>query len=212
MKLITELYTKQVNDWPQTGKHILGYYDDSSFVVYQAYNTEIGHYAASHNVFGGSFKFERMSWIKPNFLWMMYRCGWGTKNDQEIVLAISLHRSAFESILAQAVHSTFIPELYSSETAWKQALASSEVRLQWDPDHDPSGAKVERRALQLGMRGETLVNYAKDWIMNIEDISAFVRQQREHASTSPYTQLVMPREVVYPIRDVELAMRLGLTQ
>ncbi len=211
MKLITELYSKQVTNWPQSGKHILGHYDDSSFVVYQAYNTEIGHYAASHNSFGGSFKFERMSWIKPNFLWMMYRCGWGTKNDQQVVLAVSLRRSAFESILAQAVHSTFVPELYASETAWKQALASSEVRLQWDPDHDPSGAKVERRALQLGLRGETLAHYAKDWIVDIEDISAFVKQQREHASTSPYTQLVMPKEVVYPIHDVELATRLGLT-
>jgi len=136
----------------------------------------------------------------------------GTKNNQEVVLAVSLHRSAFESIVAQAVHSTFVPELYSSEREWKQALATSEVRLQWDPDHDPSGAKVERRALQLGLRGEILVRYAKDWIVDIEDISAFVRQQKAHAHTTPYTQLITPKEAVYPIHDVELAARLGLSR
>ncbi len=211
MKLATELYTKQVTSWPQTGKQILGQFDDDSFVVYQAYNTEIGRYATTHNAFGGPFKLDRMSWIKPNFLWMMYRCGWGTKNEQEVVLAVSLHRSAFESIVAQAVHSTFVPELYSSEREWKQALATSEVRLQWDPDHDPSGAKVERHALQLGLSGETLAQYAHNWIVDIEDISAFVRQQKENAHTTPYTQLVMPKEEVYPLHDVKLAARLGLS-
>jgi hypothetical protein len=27
-----------------------------------------------------------MSWIKPNFLWMMYCSGWGTKQRQRIIL------------------------------------------------------------------------------------------------------------------------------
>ncbi len=106
-------------------------------------------------------------------------------------------------IVAQAVHSTFVPELYASERERKQALASSEVRLQWDPDHDPSGAKVERSALQLGLRGEILARYAKDWIVEIEDISAFVRQQKEYAHT-PYTQLVMPKEAVYLFMTLNL--------
>lgn len=64
----------------------------------------------------------------------------------------------------------FAPDVYPSETAWKQAAAQSSVRLQWDPDHHPSGAKIERRAIQLGLRGEVLAQYARDWIVNIEDI------------------------------------------
>jgi hypothetical protein len=80
-----------------------------------------------------------MSWIKPNFLWMMYRSGWGTKPDQEVTLAVRLKREAFDFILAQAVRSTFVPEVYSIHQAWKERLALSQVRLQWDPDHDPSG-------------------------------------------------------------------------
>ena len=67
--------------------------------------------------------------------------------------------------------------VYSSEAEWKRALAQSAVRLQWDPDHDPFGAKVERRALQLGLRGDVLARYAREWIVRIEDISPFVAEQ-----------------------------------
>jgi hypothetical protein len=37
-----------------------------------------------------------MTWIKPSFLWMMYRCGWATKPGQERVLAIQITREGFE--------------------------------------------------------------------------------------------------------------------
>lgn len=73
-----------------------------------------------------------MSWIKTNFLWMMYRSLWGTKIDQEVVLAIWLQRAAFEEILAAAVHSSFEPELYSSRSEWEKTLKRSQVRLQWE--------------------------------------------------------------------------------
>ncbi|GET40082.1 hypothetical protein MiSe_48900 [Microseira wollei NIES-4236] len=78
MKLVTESYLAQIDRWPKTGRHILAQFDDESIVVYQAYRPAIGHFAASHGYFGGEFSLNRMSWIKPNFLWMMYRSGWGT--------------------------------------------------------------------------------------------------------------------------------------
>lgn len=37
-----------------------------------------------------------MTWIKPSFLWMMYRCGWGTKEGQETVLAVDISRRGFD--------------------------------------------------------------------------------------------------------------------
>ena len=53
--------------------------------------------------FGGDeFSFDRMSWIKTNFLWMMYRCGWASKKNQERVLAVTISRAGFEQILANA--------------------------------------------------------------------------------------------------------------
>jgi len=210
MKLRTEPYSDQVRRWPARGRHILAQFDDDTVVVYQAYRAGIGRFAAAHAHFGGEFNFQRMSWIKPNFLWMMFRSGWGTKENQEVTLAVWLQWSAFEAILAEAVHSTFVPAVYGHQGAWHRALTESSVRIQWDPDHDPTGASVERRAIQLGLRGEALARYARVWAVHIEDISEFVAQQRPVARSAVYDRLMVPREDVYPVADRELAARLGI--
>lgn len=151
MNLVTEPYHLQKTRWPQQGRHILAQFDADTIVVYQAYRPAIGRFAAEHQRFGGPFSLERMSWIKPNFLWMQYRSGWGTKKDQEVTLAVRLRRDAFDTILAEAIHSTHVPEVYGERAAWEQLGKRSDVRLQWDPDHGPSGDKQERRAI-LGRR------------------------------------------------------------
>lgn len=211
MTLVKTPYFKQVSGWPKTGRHILAQFDDTSIVIYQAFCPAIGHFASKHGYFGGQFRLNRMSWIKPNFLWMMHRSGWGTKPGQEVILAVSIQRTAFETILAAAVHSQFVPDLYSSESAWKQALKQSSVRLQWDPDRDPSGKKLERRAIQLGLRNEVLAEYARDWIISIEDISEFVQEQYRNVRSNNWTDLITPDEAVYPVTQSNLAIKLGLS-
>ncbi|MEH2213516.1 DUF4291 domain-containing protein [Nostoc sp.] len=210
MRLITEPYLTQVSNWPKNGRHILAQYDDHSIVVYQAYRPAIGNFAATYGYFGGEFSFDRMSWIKTNFLWMMYRSGWGTKSGQEVVLAIRIKRSAIEEILAAAVHSSYVPELYPDKSAWQRALKQSQVRLQWDPDHHPSGTKLKRRAIQLGLRGEVLAAYAKDWIVNIEDISDFVQKQKQNIK-SDCAELITPQERVYSVFDTKTQAKLRLS-
>jgi hypothetical protein len=210
MNLPTESYLNQAARWPQDGRHILAQYDAESVVVYQAYRPAIGHFAAQHGHFGGShFSFERMSWIKPNFLWMMYRCGWAAKEGQEVVLAVRLQRAGFDAILAEAVHSSYVAAVYGDAATWQAAVNRSNVHLQWDPDHNPAGAKLERRAIQLGLRGPALARYAREWVLDIEDISAFVREQAPHAHP-PYTHLRTPHEEVYPVADPIVAARLGV--
>jgi hypothetical protein len=210
MNLQLEPYMTQIARWPSEGRHILAQFDEQSIVVYQAYRPSIGHFAARHDYFGGEFSLSRMSWIKPNFLWMMYRCGWASKEGQEVVLAVRLKRAGFDSLLAEAVHSAYKEVVYHSEEAWKKAVELSNVRLQWDPDHDPAGAKVERRAIQLGMRGEALARYTREWIIEIEDISDFVREQYQYVQKQDYSQLTTPRELVYPVTDVAVARHLGV--
>jgi hypothetical protein len=210
MPLRTEPYCVQAARWPKARRHILAQYDATTVVVYQAYSPEIGRFAAEHRFFGGAFSYERMSWIKPNFLWMMYRSGWGTKESQEVTLAVHLRRDAFDAILGEAVHSAHVPEVYESEANWKARAAHSQVRLQWDPDHGPGGAKLERRAVQLGLRGEFLRRYGHEWIIAIEDISRFVEEQRAHAGAGSLDDLVTPAEEVYPVADAAVAARLGV--
>jgi len=209
ISLPTQLYSEQRAIWPQFGRHILAGFDADSIWVYQAYNEQIGAFAAKHGRFGDGFSLNRMSWIKPNFLWMMYRSGWGEKPDQTRVLAIRLPRALWDEILSLAVPSAFDAALFSSPDEWKRALASSDVRLQWDPDHDPCGAKQERRAIQLGLRAETLRRYTRE-LLAIEDVSGFVAAQRPHAQGENLDGLLLPRERVYPVANPETARRLGL--
>jgi len=63
-----------------------------TITVYQAYPAEIALPAVAAGRFVPPFKRDRMTWIKPSFRWMMYRCGWGTKPGQEHVLAVEITR------------------------------------------------------------------------------------------------------------------------
>lgn len=210
LDLITEPYLSQLPYWPDSGQHILAQFDDETIVVYQAYRSSIGRFAAENQVFGGEFSYTRMSWIKTNFLWMMYRSGWGAKPDQEVTLAVRLKRSFFEQVLENAVASTYSPDRYGSQDEWKQRGARSDVRLQWDPDHDPIGRKQERRAVQLGLRGDTLAEYGKDAIVDIVDISDFVAKQRASAH-GHFERLMTPSERVYTPLSAMAAANVGLT-
>jgi hypothetical protein len=210
MRIATESYETQRSRWPTSGRHILAQYDDKTIVVYQAYQPAIAEFAVTHQRFGGhSFSFERMSWVKPNFLWMMYRSGWGTKAGQEATLAVRIRREAFDAILADAVHSTFVSDVYGREEDWHAAVAGSSVRLQWDPAHDPHGAPLERRAIQLGLRGEVLRRYATEWLVEVEDISSFVSEQRGRLRDR--RPIETPREDVLSVPDAQVAARLGLS-
>ncbi|WP_271764736.1 DUF4291 domain-containing protein [Aquimarina algiphila] len=204
MKLQLEKYKEQKKEWPQQGYHIMAQYDDEKIVVYQSYRPEIGNFAVQNQFFGGAFSFERMTWIKPNFLWMMYRNGWGTKEGQEVVLAIHLKRQAFENYLKNAVYSSFKPTLYSSYEVWQKNVQNSNVRLQWDPDHDPYGVKQERRAIQIGLRKEFVKSYAKDDILEIEDISEFVVEQYKLVTSQNLEDLMTPKEKPLTFEDDEL--------
>jgi hypothetical protein len=191
-----EHYTDQVGQWPQEGRHLLAQYDEESIVVYQAYRPSIAEYAVRHQRFGGDFSFNRMSWIKPNFLWMMFRAGWATKEGQERILAVSIRRTFFEGVLERAVASSFAASGSGDEAEWKRTIETSDVRLQWDPDHGPFGQPVARRAVQLGLRGEALAEYGTAAIIRIEDMTAFVREQHGNV-TGDCRALITPRERVY---------------
>ena len=211
-ELPTCSYVEQHKAWPEAGRHILAYHDEETVVVYQAYRPDIGHFAAKHGYFGGEFKYSRMSWIKPNFLWMMYRSDWGRSKGQEVVLAVRLSRSFFDSLLEQAIPSSFTPALFADHGEWMSAIDSSDVRLQWDPDHLPTGDKCERRAIQLGLRSEALEAYGKREAIEIIDVSGFVAEQRANIESWQTGVLMTPTEHVYVPADQQIASHIGLAQ
>lgn len=211
MRLITEAYHESMTRLPAQGQHIVGFQEEDQIVVYQAYKKSIAQFAVEHQYLGGpDFSYGRMSWIKPNFLWMMYRCGWAEKENQEHVLALWLPKSAFERILSLAVFSRFESNRYASREEWKQELASKEVRLQWDPDHDPLGGKLDRRAIQLGLKGDVLEEFGKKDVTYIKDITDLVREQKKNVDSQQLEKLMVPRETIYELANAELKTHIGL--
>jgi hypothetical protein len=212
MTISTELYSASREFLPVDGQHIVAHQTETQVVVYQAYNPTIARFAVENQYLGGpGFSYGRMSWIKPNFLWMMYRCGWASKENQERVLALWLAKTDFESILSEAVYSTFTAGNYESAEVWKQELATKNVRLQWDPDHSPYGGKLTRRALQLGLKNATLEQFGKHQVMHIEDVTDFVLQQKVHVDNRHLEQLHVPQERVYRLYNSSLAQKVGLS-
>lgn len=212
MKIKTTTCNQTLLDLPKTGQYILGHQSDDEIVVYQAYNHSIADFALHNQYLGGTaFSYNRMSWIKPNFLWMMYRCGWAEKENQERVLAFWISKSDFEKILSEAVYSSYNPSIYETHDHWKNELNNKEVRLQWDPDHDPFGNKLERRAIQLGLKGKVLETFGKEQIKLIEDITDFVKQQKQHLDNNHLDKLIVPLETVFKTTDRELNKKIGIT-
>lgn len=184
-------------------KEIRAIYTDETIRVYQAYSETIANEAVSLGTFGNHFSLNRMTWIKPSFLWMMYRCGWTEKEGQERVLAIDIKRSAFEQIVKSAVESTYQEEMGISMDEWKDKVKNSDVRCQWDPERDIWGNPLNYRSIQLGIRGKAVQQYVNDWIVKITDITEYVKELNEKKKAGEDISDLMPKEKVYPLEIKE---------
>jgi predicted acyl esterase len=113
---------------------------------------------------------ERMTWIKPSFLWMMYRAGWGLKDSgQKRILAIDISRDGFEWALKHGCLSHADESMSKEE--WETKKKASSVRIQWDPERDLFLRPLEHRAIQIGLSKEAVNLYVNQWIKNITDIT-----------------------------------------
>ena len=186
---------------------IYAIYDDTTIRVYQAYNPVIAQEALRLQTFGAHFSRTRMTWIKPSFLWMMYRCGWCSKENQEMVLALDIRREVFDGFLRQAVLSS-APEGISP-AIWRQKIEASAVRVQWDPDRKPDGEPVGRRAIQMGIRGTALTQML-DGIVRIEDMTPLVKRLDAARQAGTLDSSELPQERLYPVTDPEIRKNLAM--
>lgn len=211
MNFKTIPYSEYQPQIPSKGKHILAQQTTDHILVYQAFKPSIANYAIKNQTFGGTdYSYSRMSWIKPNFLWMMYRSGWASKVGQEKILGIWITKVDFEKILSNSAFTSFIQSNHKTELKWKATLETHPIRLQWDPDHEPNGNKLTRKAIQLGIKGEMLEEFGKKMIREIIDLTDFVNKQRKFAQTPPYDQLIVAHESSYLPSISQLAHSIGL--
>ena len=140
--------------------------------VYQAYRHEIANAALNAGTFVPPFSMSRMTWIKPSFNWMMYRCGFARKVGQEVVLGIDITRAGFEWALEHAVLSHYDASIHPSHDEWKSSLPDAPVRIQWDPERDWRLNILKGvRSIQIGLSGDAVSRYVNEWIVRLENVT-----------------------------------------
>lgn len=179
-------------------RQIRAVYDDRTVRLYQAYSDEIADAALARGTFvSPPFKLDRMTWVKPSFLWMMYRSGWGLKDaGQSRILAIDVDRDGFDWALA---HGELTHDPSTPTKAPPRGSKEVSVRIQWDPERDLHLRPLPHRTLQIGLRGEAVRLYVDTWIRRIGDVTdlahrihALVMAEELGAAAS-----MLPRELPY---------------
>ncbi|MFE1876895.1 DUF4291 domain-containing protein [Streptomyces sp. NPDC059496] len=166
-------------------------YDARTIVVYQAYSSAIADAALRAGRFVPPFSFQRMTWIKPSFLWLMHRSNWARKPGQERVLAVRMTREGWERALSEAVRTTADPK----------AVARAAVHLQWDPERSVRGAALNHYSIQVGIGRHLIRTFAEDWVVGITDFTPQVRKAATlvRNGRAAQAQRFLPAERVYPM-------------
>lgn len=185
-------------------------YDEKTIVVYQAYSPAIALPALQEQKFVAPFSMNRMTWIKPSFLWMAERCGWARKPGQEMVLAVRITREGWEEALSNAVLTTPSKRVYRDAAEWEALLKQSPVRVQWDPERNIHGQSLDARSIQVGLSRHIVDRYVNHWIVEISDYTPLMKKIYALLHEGQRTKATgfLPRERVYDVPE-EIAKRLG---
>ncbi|MFI1013165.1 DUF4291 domain-containing protein [Streptomyces sp. NPDC020965] len=181
-------------------RRVRALHTESTITVYQAYRPALGLPAARDGRFPPSWKRSRMTWIKPSFLWMMYRSGWGLKEGQETVLAVEISREGFDWALRNSCLSHYDRDAHTDRAAWKGELRASPARVQWDPERDLRLQALPYRSLQLGLAGEASRRYADEWTVSIRDVTPLAHRIHAlvRAGEPAAAAALLPEERPYP--------------
>ncbi|WP_252510777.1 DUF4291 domain-containing protein [Acinetobacter bereziniae] len=153
------------------------------------------------------FKMTRMTWIKPSFLWMMYRAGWGNKdNKQQKILAIDISKEGFDWALAHSC-SSHKPITISTDE-WNIVKSKTPVRVQWDPERNLLLEPLKYRNIQIGLSGIAVEHYINKWITGIIDITEEAKEISNLVVQHKFKEasLLLPNESIYiPDQTIEVA-------
>lgn len=184
-------------------------YDRDTIVVYQAYSPAIADAALAAGRFVPPFSLQRMTWIKPSFLWLMHRSTWGQRRGQERVLAVRITRAGWEMALSLAVLTSFAPKVFASPEQWKAQFREAKVHVQWDTERSLRGAALTYYSIQIGLSRHVIRDFVEAWVVGIEDLTPRVRKIDAllKAGREDKARALLPTERVYPL-TAELGRRL----
>lgn len=168
--------------------------------VYQAFCPAIADAALDAQRLVHPFSFARYSWIKPSFLWMMYRSDWATARNQTRVLGLDVTHCGFMAALSEACVTT-PPRRGEMHQEWQSRLKQTCVRVQWDPDRNIKMDALTRRAIQIGLSRDALKSYATEWIARVEDVTGIAQRIQDLTRRGDWdaANALLPKETVFPI-------------
>jgi hypothetical protein len=194
-------------------QQIRAVYDATTIRVYQAYSDAIADTALANGRFiAPPFKMARMTWIKPSFLWMMYRAGWGRKDaHQKRILAIDISREGFDWALEHSCLSNHSRD-FSRKDDWAR-VRGTPIRIQWDPERDLLLRPLAFRAIQIGIGKEAVELFVHEWTRRITDITGFAHSLHELVSSDKLDEArnLLPEERPYTVSRA-IGERLGVSQ
>lgn len=184
-------------------------FDADSIVVYQAYGDQIADAALSAGTFVDPFSFNRMSWIKPSFRWLMHRSNWGQRSGQERILRVRVKRSGWDKALSIGVLTSPDGPVFGNGVYWQSEFDKAQVHVQWDTERSPRGAALDHYSIQVGLSRHIIREFVDSWILKIEDFTPTIRKLYPlvHGGHTKEAARLMPPERVYPVQN-EVARRL----
>jgi hypothetical protein len=185
-------------------KQIRAFYTKDFIRVYQAYSDAIADAALENGTFASPpFSMTRMTWIKPSFLWMMYRSGWGMKDPgQKRILAVDLSHEGFKDLIHKGIVSNYENAHVSNNMEeFKLKIKNSDVVIQWDPERDILLNKLNYRTIQIGLRNIAVQKYCKEWILDITDVTELSQEIKLMIDTNKVedAKKLLPKEYIYEI-------------
>ncbi|WP_299437513.1 DUF4291 domain-containing protein [uncultured Aquimarina sp.] len=186
-------------------------YNRETVTVYQAYGKSIALPAIKNNKFESPFSFNRMTWIKPSYLWLMERSNWGTKSNQEYILGIKIKRAHWEKALSIGVLTDPDKAIYKSGALWNKEFQNAKVHIQWDPERTLKGAKMQVRSIQVGIGRDLIKEYNEEWIQEITDLTPLTKKIRLLLKEGKYKEAkrLVPGEKIYEVPD-DTKRRIGI--
>jgi len=186
-------------------------YDHKTITLYQAYNKSIALPAIKNNKFEKPFSFNRMTWIKPSYLWLMERSNWGTKSNQEFILGIKLKREYWEKALSQGILTHPDKNIYPNGLEWEQKFKNAKVHIQWDPERTLKGAKLQERSIQVGISRFLIEEYNNKWIEEIIDLTPLTKKINQLRKLGKYKEAkrLLPKEKIYTLNS-EIEKKIGV--
>ncbi|MEM9982551.1 MAG: DUF4291 domain-containing protein, partial [Bacteroidota bacterium] len=186
-------------------------YDNKTITVYQAYNKSIALPAIKNNRFEKPFSFNRMTWIKPSYLWLMERSNWANKSNQEFILGIKIKRASWEKALSLGILTHPDKDIYANASAWEEKFNEAKVHIQWDPERTLRGGKLEVRSIQVGISRFLIEEYNKEWIEEIVDMTPLTKKINQLRKSGKHKEAkrLLPNEKVYPVSN-EVEKRIGI--